>query len=166
LVGHTKTRARLNGEDSYLQFEIPLCSVNSNAALELSADGEPTTFSMDLKVLADKNGDMIKFIKYDAQKIDHNGREIIPEHGQYINTFCEQCNIPEITFRREGDENYQIILPLLDSYYCFDLDCLSPFNGKDSYLILPKTNKLSLEIEEIYNKYKEALELPDTNLNK
>lgn len=166
LVGHTKTRARLNGEDSYLQFEIPLCSVNSSAALELSADGEPTTFSMDLKVLADKNGDMIKFIKYDAQKVDHNGREIIPEHGQYVNTFCEQCNIPEITFRREGDENYQIIMPLPDSYYCFNLDCQAPFNGKDSYLILPKTNKLSLEIEELYNKYKEALELPETNLNK
>lgn len=158
LVGHTKTRARLNGEDSYLQFEIPLCSVISNAALELSADGEPTTFSMDLKVLADKNGDMIKFIKYDAEKINHNGRDIIPEHGQYVNTFCKQCNIPEVTFRREDDENYEIVMPLPDSYYCFDLDCQAPFNGQESYLILPKKNKLSLEIGEIYDKYKEALQ--------
>lgn len=166
LVGHTTTRARIDGEDSYLQLEIPLCSVISNAVLDLSADGEPTTFSMDLKVLADKNGDMIKITKYDASKVDHNGHNIIPEHGQYINTFCEQCDIPEVTFRRESGEYYNLLMPLPNSYYCFDLDCLPPFNGKSSHLILPKTNKLGLEIGALYDKYKEAINLPSETPNK
>jgi hypothetical protein len=69
LVGETYVRDRINGKDQRYQFEIPLCKMSSETSLNLEAEGDPTTFSMSLKVLRKEDGTMMKLTQY---KVNHN----------------------------------------------------------------------------------------------
>lgn len=67
LVGETFARNRLTGKDSRYQFEIPLCKFAADTNLNLEAAGDPTTFSMNLKVLRRDDGVMMKLSQYDVE---------------------------------------------------------------------------------------------------
>lgn len=70
LVGETYIRSRDTGEDERMQLKIPLCKVKSDQTLTLQADGDPTTFNMDIEVARPENGIMMEITAYEvAEKL-------------------------------------------------------------------------------------------------
>ena len=65
VTGDTYARAFNNGADEFFQFQIMKAKVQSENTITLEAEGDPSVFNMSLKVLRDKNGDMMKLVKYD-----------------------------------------------------------------------------------------------------
>ena len=66
LVGETYIRSRDTGEDERMQLKIPLCKVKSNQTLTLQADGDPTTFNMEIEVARPKSGIMMEITSYEV----------------------------------------------------------------------------------------------------
>ena len=74
MIGETYIRSRDTGEDERMQIKIPLCKVRSDQSLTLTADGEPTTFSMTLDVATPKSGVMMELNTYEvATRMDDLG---------------------------------------------------------------------------------------------
>lgn len=67
MVGETYIRSRDTGEDECrMQIKFPLCKVRSDHTLTLQADGDPTTFNLDLEVAKPKNGIMMELAAYEV----------------------------------------------------------------------------------------------------
>ena len=75
LVGETYSRSRKTGKDQRFQFEIPLCKMSTENNFTLEAEGEPTTFNMNLKVLRKEDGVMMKLTQYSVEKTQYDGFE-------------------------------------------------------------------------------------------
>lgn len=73
LVGETFARKYGSNEDEHYQIEIPLCKLFDETSLKLEAAGDPTTFSMKLKVLRKEDGQMMKLTQYVTEKEKFNG---------------------------------------------------------------------------------------------
>ena len=63
-TGDTYARREDNGEDEFFQLVIPKAKITSENTLTMEAEGDPSTFSMNLRVLRPANGPMMKLIKY------------------------------------------------------------------------------------------------------
>lgn len=117
LVGETYARSRKTGKDERFQFEIPLCKMGSENNFTLEAEGEPTTFSMTLKVLRREDGVMMKLTQYDVATAKYDGynsgsTKVVPEDSLKR----EETDVPEvIEFKEtemdmeERDISYDII---------------------------------------------------------
>lgn len=71
ITGDTYARAQKNGKDEFFQFIIPNAKVQSEQTLTLEAEGDPTVFNLNLRVLRPVNGGaMMKLVKYN---IDETG---------------------------------------------------------------------------------------------
>lgn len=65
VTGDTYARSEATGKDEFFQFILPKVKLLSEVTLTLEAEGDPTTFSMNLKVLKPGNGQpMMKLAKY------------------------------------------------------------------------------------------------------
>ena len=64
-VGDTYTRNEVTGEDSFFQIQIPKAKMLSDTTITMEAEGDPTVFDMQMKVLRPKDGNMMKLVKYD-----------------------------------------------------------------------------------------------------
>ena len=64
VYGDTVVRNR-NGKDTPYQFVIGRAKVDSQVTFTMEAEGDPSVFDMNLRVLRADDGGMIKFIKYD-----------------------------------------------------------------------------------------------------
>lgn len=65
ITGDTYARSETTGKDEFFQFIIPKAKVLSESnTITLEAEGDPTVFSMSLKVLRPKNGVMMKLVQY------------------------------------------------------------------------------------------------------
>lgn len=65
IVGDTYARNEATGKDEFFQFEIPKAKVMSESnTITMEADGDPTVFSMNLKVLRPRDGVMMKLTQY------------------------------------------------------------------------------------------------------
>ena len=64
IVGDTYARNRNTGEDEYFQFIIPRAKMSAEQTLTLEAEGDPTTFNLNLTVLRPENGSMLELIQY------------------------------------------------------------------------------------------------------
>lgn len=65
VVGDTYARSETTGEDEFFQFIINKAKVLSEVTLTMEAEGDPSTFSMNLKVLRPGNGKpMMELVKY------------------------------------------------------------------------------------------------------
>lgn len=73
LVGETYSRSRITGKDQRFQFEIPLCKMGTENNFTLEAAGDPTTFTMTLKVLRREDGVMMKLTQYDVAQETYDG---------------------------------------------------------------------------------------------
>lgn len=69
-VGDTYVRSQKTGTDNFFQFVIPKAKVQSSNTITLEADGDPSTFSMDLKVLRGEDGAMMRLIQYNPVGTD------------------------------------------------------------------------------------------------
>ena len=68
MVGETYIRDRDTGEDERMQIKFPLCKVKSDQTLTLQADGDPTTFNLDLEVARPANGVMMELTAYEVSE--------------------------------------------------------------------------------------------------
>lgn len=64
ITGDTYARSEATGEDEFFQFIIPKAKMQSEVTLTMEAEGDPSTFNMNLKVLRPESGDMMKLVKY------------------------------------------------------------------------------------------------------
>ena len=62
VVGKTFARD-LGGNDSLFTWFVPKAKVNSEVTLTMEAEGDPTVFDMNLKVLRTSDGTMVKLIR-------------------------------------------------------------------------------------------------------
>ena len=62
--GSTYARSEITGQDEFFEFIIPKAKMQSEVTLTMEAEGDPTTFNMNMKVLRPKNGEMMKLVKY------------------------------------------------------------------------------------------------------
>lgn len=65
VTGDTYARNESTGKDEFFQFIIPKAKVQSEVTLTMEAEGDPSTFSMSLRVLRPADGKMMKLVKYD-----------------------------------------------------------------------------------------------------
>ena len=65
ITGDTYARSETTGKDEFFQFIIPKAKVLAESnTITLEAEGDPTVFSMSLKVLRPKDGVMMKLVQY------------------------------------------------------------------------------------------------------
>lgn len=64
VTGDTYARSETTGQDEFFQFILPKAKVQSEVTLTMEAEGDPSTFSMNLKVLRPESGEMMKLVKY------------------------------------------------------------------------------------------------------
>jgi len=64
VTGDTYARRETDGLDEFFQFIIPKAKVQSEVTLTMEAEGDPSTFSMNLRVLRPANDSMMKLVKY------------------------------------------------------------------------------------------------------
>ena len=64
VVGDTVVR-NTNGKDVAFQFVIPKAKMGSEVTLTMEAEGDPSVFDMNLRVLRDEDGAMMKLTRYE-----------------------------------------------------------------------------------------------------
>ena len=64
ITGDTYARSEATGKDEFFQFIIPKAKMQSEVTLTMEAEGDPSTFNMNLTVLRPTDGDMMKLVKY------------------------------------------------------------------------------------------------------
>lgn len=64
ITGDTYARSETTGKDEFFQFIIPKGKIVGENTLTLEAEGDPTVFSMNVKVLRPVDGKMMKLVKY------------------------------------------------------------------------------------------------------
>ena len=66
IIGETVVRNR-NGKDTPFQFVIPKAKMGSEVTFTMEAEGDPSVFDLNLRVLRDDDGTMVKLIKYELE---------------------------------------------------------------------------------------------------
>ena len=67
VVGKTYARDISTGRDDLFVWYVPKAKVNSEVTLTMEAEGDPTVFDMNLKVLRDSEGTMVKMYRIDTK---------------------------------------------------------------------------------------------------
>lgn len=67
VTGDTFARSNESGNDEFFQFILPKAKVTSENTITLEADGDPSVFNMNLKVLRPSDGVMMKLVKYNLE---------------------------------------------------------------------------------------------------
>ena len=65
VVGETFARSEASGKDEMFQFIIPKAKVLSENTITLEAEGDPSVFNMNLRVMRPADGIMMKLVKYE-----------------------------------------------------------------------------------------------------
>lgn len=68
VTGDTYARSEITGKDEFFQFIIPKAKVQSENTITLEAEGDPSVFNMNLRVMRPADGVMMKLVKYDLGK--------------------------------------------------------------------------------------------------
>lgn len=87
IVGETYIRSRDTGEDERMQITLPLCKIMSNQTLTLQADGDPTTFNLEVQVATPQNGIPMELTFYETEqetKIGCSGNRIAKDGSTKI----------------------------------------------------------------------------------
>ncbi len=77
IVGKTFARD-INGKDSLFTWYVPKAKVNSEVTLTMEAEGDPTVFDMNLRVLRDTDGSMVKLIRDTSTSANDNAASYDP----------------------------------------------------------------------------------------
>ena len=97
VTGDTMVRNERNGEDEYFQFVIPKAKMTAEQTIEMSADGDPTTFNFNLQVLRPESGDMVKFIKYEFADYGDNDDDGVVGTMDFVPTYDGFAPISTVT---------------------------------------------------------------------
>lgn len=83
VVGDTYARSEASGKDEFFQFIIPKAKVQSENTITLEAEGDPSVFNMNLRVMRPADGKMMKLVKYELESKEGDAAdtlEIIHNH--------------------------------------------------------------------------------------
>lgn len=87
IVGECYIREQKTGKDQRYQFIIHRAMVSSDTSITLEAEGDPTTFSMQVDVLTPPNDIMIELKQYDVEEdLLEGGFRIVPQRSKYTYT--------------------------------------------------------------------------------
>lgn len=75
VTGDTYARNENSGVDEFFQFIIPRAKVQSENTITLEAEGDPSVFNLNLRVMRPADGKMMKLVKYSLD----DGEEISSE---------------------------------------------------------------------------------------
>ena len=67
VTGDTYSRSDVDGRDQFFQFIIPKAKLKAENTITLQAEGDPSTFNMNLTVLRPESGEMMKLVQYDLE---------------------------------------------------------------------------------------------------
>ena len=85
VTGDTYARSEASGKDEFFQFIIPKAKVQSENTITLEAEGDPSVFNMNLRVLRPSDGVMMKLVKYDLDgkgaEPESTGHDLIHNHA-------------------------------------------------------------------------------------
>lgn len=86
VVGETFARSEASGKDEEFQFIIPKAKVLSENTITLEAEGDPSVFNMNLRVMRPADGIMMKLVKYNPKEStetvgESTDSEIIHNHS-------------------------------------------------------------------------------------
>ena len=65
ITGDTFARSYASGRDEFFQFIVPKGKIQPENTITLEAEGDPSTFDMNVKVLRPENGVMVQLVQYD-----------------------------------------------------------------------------------------------------
>lgn len=100
IVGETYIREQKTGKDQRYQFVIYRANVSSDTSITLQADGDPTTFSMQIDVLTPPNDIQMELKQYNVEDdLLEGGTRIVPQRSRYTYTptnidMVESINVP------------------------------------------------------------------------
>ena len=100
IVGETYIREQKTGKDQRYQFVIHRANVSSDTSITLQADGDPTTFSMQIDVLTPPNDIQMELKQYNVEDdLLEGGTRIVPQRSRYTYTptnidMVESTNVP------------------------------------------------------------------------
>ena len=87
VTGDTYARSETSGKDEFFQFIIPKAKVQSENTITLEAEGDPSVFNMNLKVLRPADGVMMKLVKYVlVEGADGNTATSVMYHNHILDT--------------------------------------------------------------------------------
>lgn len=165
VVGETFARTRVGQKDQRYQFEIPICKLSSNTSLQLEADGAPTTFTMELKVLRKDDGTMMRLTQYNIADDEIGGTVVVPIDGSDTpepekdndRTYWTKENVSE-----NGDNQIKIINPNNNTPYHLEEDLDNPYYCSEpyvdsSYEELEQLNRSNIVVEEKWKEYKKSV---------
>ena len=66
MIGETYIRNRDTGKDERVQIKFPQAKVKADQTLTLQADGDPTTFTLNLEIAKPRNGHMMELTAYEV----------------------------------------------------------------------------------------------------
>lgn len=72
ITGDTYARSQDTGKDEFFQFEVPLAKINPEQTITMQAEGDPSTFSMTVRVMRPSDGKMMTLTKY-SQGVSASG---------------------------------------------------------------------------------------------
>lgn len=105
IVGETYIRNRKTGKDQRYQFVINRAQVSADTNITLEAEGDPTTFSMQIDVLTPPNDVMMELKQYDVEEDNINGGfSVVPQKSEY--TYTSAWKEPENMEAPRNDEVY------------------------------------------------------------
>jgi hypothetical protein len=64
IVGTTYARDYSTGTDKFFEFEVPMAKMDPAQTITMQAEGDPSTFSMTMKVLRPSDGVMMRLTAY------------------------------------------------------------------------------------------------------
>lgn len=64
VIGETFARAFKTGKDEFFQIVFPKAKITSENTITMEAEGDPSVFAMNLRVLRGDDGQMMKLIRY------------------------------------------------------------------------------------------------------
>lgn len=107
VVGETQIREQKTGKDQRCQFVIPRAQLSSDTNITLEAAGDPTTFSMDITVLAPPNDIMFELKQFDVEAdCKHGGTRVVPQNSQYTRTYTELPSNDKVEIDITNNEIY------------------------------------------------------------
>lgn len=83
IVGETYIRDQKTGKDQRYQITVNRAQVNSDTNITLQADGDPTTFSMQIDVLSPQNGDLMELKQFNVEDdLVYGGTRVVAQSNQ------------------------------------------------------------------------------------
>lgn len=102
IVGETYIRNQKTGKDQRYQFTIHRANVSTDTSVTLEAEGDPTTFSMQIDVLTPPNDIMMELKQYDVEDDPiEGGTRIVPQKSKYTYTPTNIEYVEEIADKNE-----------------------------------------------------------------